>query len=135
MACKHCGSDCKAVSNVPEMPFEDFAPVLDEIKLHQPDIKTLVFTVGGEPLVRKDIVECGRKITEKGFLWGMVSNGKLIDASMMKELSKAGLRSLAVDVDGTLDGPDDTLALPPPLYLSLEILAILAAPIAPTKAV
>ena len=58
MACKHCGSDCKAVSDVPEMPFEDFAPVLDEIKLHQPGIKTLVFTVGGEPLVRKDIVEC-----------------------------------------------------------------------------
>lgn len=54
MACKHCGSDCKAVSNVPEMPFEDFALVLDEIKLHQPDIKTLVFTVGGGPLVRKD---------------------------------------------------------------------------------
>ena len=103
MACKHCGSDCKALSNVPEMPFEDFAPVLDEIKLHQPDIKTLVFTVGGEPLVRKDIVECGRKITEKGFLWGMVSNGKLIDASMMNELSKAGLRSLAVDVDGLRD--------------------------------
>ena len=98
MACKHCGSDCKAVSDVPEMPFKDFVPVLDDIKRHQRDIKTIVFTVGGEPLVRKDIIECGRKITEKGFFWGMVSNGKLIDASMMKELSKAGLRSLAVDV-------------------------------------
>ena len=82
------------------MPFEDFIPVLDEVRLHQPHIKTMVFTVGGEPLVRKDIIECGRTITEKGFLWGMVSNGKLIDSYMMNELSDAGLRSLAVDVDG-----------------------------------
>ena len=51
------------------MPFEDFTPVLDEVRLHQPHIKTMVFTVGGEPLVRKDIIECGRAITEKGFLW------------------------------------------------------------------
>ena len=103
MACKHCGSDCKVVSNVPEMPFEDFAPVLDEISRHQRDVNTIVFTVGGEPLVRKDIIECGRKITEKRFIWGMVSKGKLIDAHMMRELSKAGLRSLAVDVDGLRD--------------------------------
>ena len=103
MSCRHCGSDCKAVSDSPEMPFEDFAPVLDEIKRHQPGARTIVFTVGGEPLVRKDIVECGRKITENGFLWGMVSNGKLIDGPMMRELSGAGLRSLAVDVDGLRD--------------------------------
>lgn len=103
MACRHCGSDCKTVSNVPDMPFEDFIPVLDEVRLHQPHIKTMVFTVGGEPLVRKDIIECGRTITEKGFLWGMVSNGKLIDSYMMNELSDAGLRSLAVDVDGLRD--------------------------------
>ena len=103
MACRHCGSDCKTVSNVPDMPFEDFTPVLDEVRLHQPHIKTMVFTVGGEPLVRKDIIECGRTITEKGFLWGMVSNGKLIDSYMMNELSDAGLRSLAVDVDGLRD--------------------------------
>ena len=85
------------------MPFEDFTPVLVDVRLHQPHIKTMVFTVGGEPLVRKDIIECGRAITEKGFLWGMVSNGKLIDSYMMKELSDAGLRSLAVDVDGLRD--------------------------------
>ncbi len=100
LACRHCGSDCKVVDNMPEMPFEDFAQVLKEVKMHQPKIKTLVHTVGGEPLVRKDLLECGRKITEMGFYWGMVSNGMLIDKSLMKELSRAGLRSLAVDVDG-----------------------------------
>lgn len=103
LACRHCGSDCKVVADAPDMPFEHFAKVLDEVKSHQPKTKTLVFTVGGEPLVREDIVECGRRITEKGFYWGTVSNGMLIDGPMMKELSDAGLVSLAVDVDGVRD--------------------------------
>lgn len=85
------------------MPVEQFLPVLDDVKSHQPKTPTIVFTVGGEPLVRKDILDCGNKITEKGFYWGMVSNGQLIDAPMMKELHRAGLRSLAVDVDGMRD--------------------------------
>ena len=46
------------------MPFEDFARVLDEVKAHQPGVKTMVHTVGGEPLVRQDLLECGRRITE-----------------------------------------------------------------------
>lgn len=100
MTCRHCGSDCKAVSDVKDMPFDDFAPVLDEIKLHQPRQRTYVFTVGGEPLVRPDIIDCGRRITQKGFLWGLVSNAMLLDANMMKELSDAGLQSLAIDIDG-----------------------------------
>lgn len=100
LACRHCGSDCKKDIRLSEMSLEQFLPVLDEIKAHQPEVRTMVFTVGGEPLVRRDIVECGRAITQKGFYWGMVSNGHLIDAPMMHALSEAGLRSLAVDVDG-----------------------------------
>lgn len=100
MQCRHCGSDCRTTSATPDMPLEDFLPVLDEIKMHQPDTKTVVFTLGGEPLVRPDILKCGREITRRGFFWGMVSNGMLIDGPMMRELSRNGLASLAIDVDG-----------------------------------
>lgn len=100
MACRHCGSDCKVVAGTPDMPFSHFEPVLDEVKRHQPRQRTYVFTVGGEPLVRPDIVECGRRITQKGFVWGLVSNAMLLDGNMMRELSAAGLRSLAIDIDG-----------------------------------
>ena len=47
------------------MPLEHFLPVLDEIRLHQPTIKTMVYTIGGEPLVRKDLLESKKKKTEK----------------------------------------------------------------------
>lgn len=100
MSCLHCGSDCKKTSDTEDMPLEHFLPVLDNIKANQPSAKTIVFTVGGEPLVRPDILRCGHEITGKGFYWGMVSNAMLIDGPMMKELSHNGLCSLAIDIDG-----------------------------------
>lgn len=106
LSCIHCGSDCKKESHTGEMPLADFLPVLDEIKSHQPRTKTMVHTVGGEPLVRKDILACGRAITEKGFYWGTVTNGYLLDKTMMQALMQAGLRSISVDVDGMKDDHD-----------------------------
>lgn len=103
LSCLHCGSDCKKEIKTNEMPLEDFLPVLDEIRLHQPTIKTMVYTIGGEPLVRKDLLECGRIITEKGFYWGTVTNGHLLEQSLMKGMMKSGLRSISVDIDGTKD--------------------------------
>lgn len=82
------------------MPFEDFRPVLREVKRHQPGIRAIVNTVGGEPLVRPDLIQCGREIVRSGFYWGMVSNAMLLDGEMMKELSRNGLCSLSIDIDG-----------------------------------
>lgn len=103
LSCIHCGSDCKKNAHAEEMPLADFLPVLDEIKWNQPGIKTMVYTIGGEPLVRKDILECGKAITKKGFYWGTVTNGHLLDQTMMSELMRVGLRTISVDVDGLKD--------------------------------
>ena len=100
LACRHCGSDCKKVAEAKDMPIEDFLPVLDSIKRNQPYINPFVFTLGGEPLVRKDLCECGREITRRGFIWGTVTNAMLLDDAMMQNLHDAGLRSLAISMDG-----------------------------------
>ena len=76
--CRHCGSDCRMLSEKDDMPFADFAKVLDEIKEHMDPAKVMVITTGGEPTVRRDLAECGREITRRGFVWGMVSNGMLL---------------------------------------------------------
>jgi len=103
LSCRHCGSDCKKVAGTPDMPLEDFLRVLDRIREEQPYERTFVFTIGGEPLVRKDICECGREITKRGFIWGTVTNGMLLDETMMQNLYDAGLRSLAISMDGLKD--------------------------------
>lgn len=98
--CKHCGSDCRKNDMPSDMPFKDFSIVLDDVAKVKDPSKILIVTTGGEPLVRKDIIDCGREITRKGFKWGMVSNGMMLDKSMLERLINAGLKTIAISIDG-----------------------------------
>ena len=100
LACRHCGSDCKKISTVPDMPLEHFTRVLDEIATVMPPSSVQVNTVGGEPLVRPDLEQCGREITRRGFLWGFVTNGVLLTEPTLRRMIDAGLGTLAVSLDG-----------------------------------
>lgn len=98
--CQHCGSDCRSTAGIKDMPLQDFLKVLDSRPDNYNPDQTVVVTTGGEPLVRKDIVECGRQIRARGFRWGMVTNGMLLDRAMLINLLEAGLDSLAMSFDG-----------------------------------
>ena len=98
--CIHCGSDCRAIAEQQDMPFADFRTVLEDVRTVMNPAEILVVTTGGEPLVRKDIVECGKAIRELGFHWGMVSNGMLLDESMCNKLLDAGLETIGISLDG-----------------------------------
>ncbi len=100
LSCRHCGSDCRKISATPDMPLEHFLTVLDDVATMTSPGRVLVNTVGGEPLVRPDIVECGKAITDRGFLWGTVTNGVLLDETMLGRLLDAGLCTMAVSLDG-----------------------------------
>lgn len=101
--CLHCGSDCRTTSDMQDMPLEDFLVVLDDVRSKMDPRRILVITTGGEPLVRKDICNCGRAIRERGFHWGMVSNGMLLDEKMCSRLMDAGLETIAISLDGFKD--------------------------------
>lgn len=101
--CLHCGSDCRKDDMPDDMPFEDFAIVLDDVAAKRNPHKIMVVTTGGEPLVRSDIIDCGREITHRGFIWGMVSNGMLLTEKKLYELIEAGLKSIAISLDGFED--------------------------------
>ncbi len=98
--CIHCGSDCRAIAETQDMPLSDFLTVLDDIRSVMDPSKILIVTTGGEPLVRKDIAECGKAIRERGFHWGMVSNGLLLNEQMSDRLLEAGLETIAISMDG-----------------------------------
>jgi MoaA/NifB/PqqE/SkfB family radical SAM enzyme len=65
--------------------------------------KVFVIVTGGEPFVREDIELCGKGIYERGFPWGMVSNGLMLTREKLIALRKSGLHSITVSLDGLED--------------------------------
>lgn len=100
LSCLHCGSDCKTSSAVPDMPFEDFFGAIQPLKKKYPKDSVLVVIMGGEPLLRKDLAECGKKLRKNGFRWGIVTNGYAYDEAMHAKLISAGMGSITVSLDG-----------------------------------
>ena len=100
LKCRHCGSDCKANSAFPDMPFEDFLNAIQPLKEQYPKNSILVAIMGGEPLLRKDLAECGKRLRENGFRWGIVTNGFAYDEAMHAKLISAGMGSITVSLDG-----------------------------------
>ena len=100
MRCRHCGSDCKISTVHPDMPFEDFEKVLLRIREVYDPHKILIILSGGEPLMRSDLADCGRRIRALGFPWGLVSNGLLMSDEKADELLKAGMRTATISLDG-----------------------------------
>jgi len=100
LKCRHCGSDCKANSAFPDMPFEDFLNAVLPLKKKYPDETITVSIMGGEPLLRKDLAECGKQLREHGFRWGIVTNGFAYDEAMHSKLISAGMGTITVSLDG-----------------------------------
>ena len=98
--CLHCGSDCTVDNFVKDMPIEDFIRVIDKIKPTVNANKTMIVLTGGEPLVRKDIEKCGVELYNRGFPWGIVTNGYLLTEKRLNSLLNSGLRALTISLDG-----------------------------------
>ena len=98
--CRHCGSDCKATALVKDMPREDFGKVLDSVAAKMNPHGVMINVTGGEPLMRPDLEACGRMIYEKGFPWGMVTNGYLLTPERYQRLLQNGLRAMTISLDG-----------------------------------
>ena len=83
------------------MPAEDFLRVIDQsVTPHVDPHKVLIIISGGEPLMRKDLAEVGKALEQRGYPWGMVTNGLALTEKRIKELMAAGLRSMAISFDG-----------------------------------
>ena len=100
LKCRHCGSDCKMKAESSDMPKEDFLRVLDSIAAKTDPHKVFVVVSGGEPLMRRDLEDCGRAIYEKGFPWGMVTNALHLTPQRYQALLQAGIHTMTISLDG-----------------------------------
>ena len=100
MHCRHCGSDCKVSTATPDMPAADFFRVIDNITPHVDPHKVFVIFTGGEALLRPDLDNCGLELYRRGFPWGIVSNGYLLNAQRLQSLQQSGMHSITISLDG-----------------------------------
>lgn len=98
--CRHCGSDCKRVAGVDDMPARDFLQVLDSVERKCNPHDVFVIITGGEPLVRTDLEDVCAEIYRRGFPWGLVTNGLALTPERFNALRKAGMHSVALSLDG-----------------------------------
>lgn len=103
LSCKHCGSDCRRDMAQKDMPLADFLKVIDSITPYVNTHKTMIVITGGEPLMRKDLEECGRELYKREYPWGMVSNGLALTEKRLNALIESGLRSVTISLDGLED--------------------------------
>jgi AdoMet-dependent heme synthase len=105
LACEHCYLDAGGAPQVgtenfadrSELGTEDCFRVIDEIAGFAPECLTIL--TGGEPLLRRDILEIVRRAAERG-LWVVVgTNGVRITENVSERLSEAGARGLSLSLD------------------------------------
>ena len=105
LACEHCyldagGSPVVGTENFAdrsELGTEECFSVIDEIAAFAPECVTIL--TGGEPLLRRDILEIVRRAAERG-LWVVVgTNGVRITENVARRLTEAGARGLSLSLD------------------------------------
>lgn len=97
MRCGHCGSSC-AEPLPEELNTEEALELCDQLA----DIGLRWITLsGGEPLTRKDTPQLVKRLSEKGILVNLITNGWLLDAKHAKELKESGISTIAISIDGT----------------------------------
>lgn len=103
LACRHCGSDCKSSSMLPDMPAEDFIRVVDSIIPHVDRHQLNIVITGGEPLVRTDLEKVGRMLYDRELPWGIVTNGLYLTPERFQSLRQSGLHNITISLDGLED--------------------------------
>ncbi len=97
LKCKHCYSESVDQAAPDELSTEEAFQLMDD--LSEWGIGLLVID-GGEPLCREDLLDVVKYATSKGIRTTIGSNGTLIDEAMARKMLDAGVKSVAISVDG-----------------------------------
>ena len=105
LACEHCYLDAGGAPLVgtenfadrSELGTEECFKVIDDIAAFAPECLTIL--TGGEPLLRRDILEIVQRAAARG-LWVVVgTNGVRITENLARRLADAGARGLSLSLD------------------------------------
>lgn len=104
LTCKHCYSISADTHFPGELSTEEVFKVMEDLKNF--GVPVLILS-GGEPLLRPDIYEIGKRAKEMGFYVGLSSNGTLIDDDNIKKIAEVGFNYVGVSIDGLRENNDE----------------------------
>ena len=103
LTCKHCYSISANTHFPGELSTKEVFTVMDDLK--EFGVPVLILS-GGEPLLRPDIFEIGKRAKAKGFYVGLSSNGTLIDEENIQAIKSVGFDYVGVSIDGLRENND-----------------------------
>ncbi len=97
LRCVHCRATATELSSPDDLSYEESAQIIDQLAEYAPLILVLS---GGEPLFRGDLFRLARRATERGIHVALGTNGTLITAEVARKIKEAGIRRVAISLDG-----------------------------------
>lgn len=95
--CIHCRASASQGTYEGELSTEEVFRILEEItEVGNP----VMILTGGEPLLRKDLLEITHKATSLGLKPVLATNGTLLTKEIALELKRAGISRVSISLDG-----------------------------------
>lgn len=105
MKCMHCGQSA-GQSRSNELTTKEALDLCEQLKKLNAEVINLT---GGEPILRKDWSEIGKKIRDLGIDLSLLSNGLAIDDKTVSILRKLEVYAMAISLDGGTSKTHDSI--------------------------
>jgi radical SAM protein with 4Fe4S-binding SPASM domain len=99
LACAYCGSACGPEAQGSELSLDEWIRVARQIAEDFDPSQVMVAVTGGEPLMKKGVLELMEELGRLGFPFGMVTNGHLLTPEAAERLVSGGMTSLSLSLD------------------------------------
>jgi heme d1 biosynthesis radical SAM protein NirJ len=97
LTCKHCYSISADKDFPGELSTDAVFRTLEDLKAAR---VPAVILSGGEPLLRPDVFDIGRRAKAMGFYVGLSSNGTLVNAANVEAIAETGFDYVGISLDG-----------------------------------
>jgi radical SAM protein with 4Fe4S-binding SPASM domain len=97
LRCIHCRATATELSSTLDLPTNKALNIIKQVS--QLSLPILVLS-GGEPLFRDDIFELARYARECGLRVALATNGTLVNPEVARRIVDAGVRRVAISLDG-----------------------------------
>jgi len=98
LRCIHCRASATELSSPDDLSTQAAKHIIDQIAEVSHPILVLS---GGEPLFRSDIFELARYGTDKGLRVALATNGTLVTKPVARKIVDAGVKRVAISLDGS----------------------------------